>query len=406
MRIIVGRYRRSVRLRLNQIYPGIAAVLLTAVLLRAFFTSGMSVKLEDTLHRAGESPSFVQAVLNFELKGTLPVLPGSDRLQTVIASESTVLSAFAENLRAASGTNAEEVYVLPEDKELPTIEIRDPSDAAPPVENGEAGSGDPPTNIIPVTISPKSESGYDYFGGVYIKNETSMTIDVEKALANQPNLSMSGEGPQVLIIHTHTSEAYTPDEKDNYTPTDTERTEDPNFNMVRVGEAIKEVLEAKGISVIHNTELHDYPSYSGSYTRTLADIEEILKANPTISVVIDVHRDAMITDDGSIYRTVTEIDGTDTAQVMLVMGTGEDGLPHENWKDNLRLAVRIQKKMADTYPTLARPLNLRTERFNQHATNGSMLVEIGTTGNTMQEALAGARLFAECAADVLLQYKQ
>ena len=409
MKIFIRRYGRRKHSSLHRIVPGAIAVFLTAVALRALLASDFGLMIERTLVAAGQNPAFARAAVGFELTGILPIEVGSSELASgLLSSESSVLWAYRDILRESPGIASANVSVVREDAEDRAIDTKDLDASAPPSEStpaqdGQNGAG---SSIVPITISPASPSGYDYADGVYIKNQTSMTIDVNKALTNQPDLSLSSDGPQVLIIHTHTSEAYTPDEQDYYVPTDVERTQDPAFNVVRVGNAITEIFEKRGISVIHNATVHDYPSYSGSYTRTLEEIEKILAQYPSISVVIDVHRDALIADDETVYKTVTTIGDTPTAQVMLVMGTGEDGLSHPDWKDNLRLAVRIQKNMAEKYPTLARPLNLRTERFNQHATKGSMLVEIGASGNTMSEALAGARLFAECAADILVQYQQ
>lgn len=238
-----------------------------------------------------------------------------------------------------------------------------------------------------------------------LTNSTSgLAVELGDYLEREVNLPLSEEGPQILIMHTHGTEAYTMADGDDYTPSDTARTTDENYNMIRVGEEIKAVFEEMGLSVIHDTSLYDYPSYTGSYARSLKGIQSYLEEYPTISVVLDVHRDALIGSDGTAYKvTDTLEDGETVAQVMLVVGSNDGGLEHPDWEDNLTLAAHIQAAMLALHPGFPRPVNLRSQRFNQHMTSGSLLVEVGTSGNTLQEALAGARKFAQAAGKVYLE---
>ena len=213
-------------------------------------------------------------------------------------------------------------------------------------------------------------------------------------------LQPAKKGPQILIVHTHTTEAYTKGKKDKYEETDPARTLNNDYNMVRVGEEMKAVFEDMGLSVVHDTSKHDYPSYNGSYAHALNSIEKYVKKYPTIQVVLDVHRDAIIDSKGVSYAKRTKINGESVAQVMLVVGTNDMGLSHPKWKDHLALAVQMQKKMLAIDKSFPRPIDLRSPRFNGHATPGSMLVEVGTSGNTLQEALAGARYFARAAGEL------
>ena len=213
-------------------------------------------------------------------------------------------------------------------------------------------------------------------------------------------LQPAKKGPQILIVHTHTTEAYTKGKKDKYEETDPARTLNNDYNMVRVGEEMKKVFEDMGLSVIHDTSKHDYPSYNGSYAHALNSIEKYLKKYPTIQVVLDVHRDAIIDSKGVSYAKRTKVNGESVAQVMLVVGTNDMGLSHPKWKDHLALAVQMQKKMLAIDKSFPRPIDLRSPRFNGHAAPGSMLVEVGTSGNTLQEALAGARYFARAAGEL------
>ncbi len=235
---------------------------------------------------------------------------------------------------------------------------------------------------------------------IYITNNTSYDINIEQLLHTSAHPALSGT-PTVLIVHTHTTESYTPEGQANYTPSDTTRTQDKTQNVVRVGEEIKKVLSDRGIRVLHDTTINDYPSYNGSYTKTLGVIEWYLSKYPEIQVVLDVHRDGMTKDDGTKLKVTANIAGQKAAQVMLVIGTDEGGLPHENWRQNLQLGLQIQDQLTKQYPGFARPLNLRKERFNQHATPGSMIVEVGSDGNTLSEAVTAGRYFATALADVL-----
>lgn len=213
-------------------------------------------------------------------------------------------------------------------------------------------------------------------------------------------LKSAEKGPQILIMHTHTTEAYAMDGEDVYQESDPARTTDNNYNMVRVGEEMKAVFEEMGLSVVHDTTAYDYPGYNGSYGRSLAGIQAYLEKYPTIQVVLDVHRDALIDSKGTVYAKTADIDGEKTAQVMLVVGTNDGGLTHPDWKNHFNLAVHLQAAMLAVNPKLPREIDLRAQRFNQHVTPGSLLVEVGTSGNTLKEALAGARLFARAAGEV------
>lgn len=225
--------------------------------------------------------------------------------------------------------------------------------------------------------------------------------DLGALLEQKVNLDFSGEAPRVLILHTHATEAYTPESGWEYTPSGNYRTLDTGYNMVRVGDEITRVLEEAGIPVLHDETLNDYPSYNGSYNKALTRIEQYLAEYPSIQMVIDVHRDAVEYEDGGQMATAATVGGQRSAQVMLVMGTDEGGLSHPGWQDNLAFALKLQVQLERDYPGLARPLSLRTERFNQHATKGSMLVEVGTAGNTLSEALTAAHCFAETLAELI-----
>lgn len=244
-------------------------------------------------------------------------------------------------------------------------------------------------------------SAADQAATVSINNETSYEVDMGECLADPYIIHAEGDGPQVLIFHTHGSESYTPDAAFPYTPTETERTTDTHYNVVRVGDELQSVLEGQGIACEHIRDIFDSPVYTGAYDRSLEAIEAVLAEYPDIQVVIDVHRDSILTEEGDAYKTSCTVDGVEMAQLMFVVGTDDGGLEHPYWRNNLRFVTDLQYRLNRTYPGLMRPVNLRTQRFNQHARPGSMLIEVGSSGNTMTEALAAIRLFgAVLAADL------
>lgn len=236
---------------------------------------------------------------------------------------------------------------------------------------------------------------------VYMDNHTSYDIDIEEFLRAPLSIKPEKGKPFVLIVHTHTTESYTPAGQTTYQDGDSTRTQDKSQNVVRVGDEVAAQLEAAGINVIHDTTINDYPEYNGSYTRTLKVIQSYLDKYPSIQVVIDVHRDGMMKADGTKLKVTADIDGQKTSQVMLYIGSDEGGLKHENWRENLKLGLRIQQSMSAQFPRLARPLNFVKERYNMHATPGSMILEVGSDGNTLEEACAAAKHAGKAIADVL-----
>lgn len=256
-------------------------------------------------------------------------------------------------------------------------------------------------NGVPArTLVPTDPSGYTVCGRVYISNSTDYTLNPQE-LTETFAAEMSGEGPQILILHSHGSEGYTPPAGEEVVWSGNLRTTDSRYNVVGVGDAMAEVFSAAGISVIHDRTLYDYPSYNDAYDRSLAAIQSYLAQYPSIRFVLDVHRDAIEDADGNQYKVVSSVEEGTSAQLTLVVGSDGGGLSHPNWKENLKLAVALQDNILQQYPTLMRPLLLRNSRYNQHATTGSLLVEVGAAGNSPDEAELAGRLFAEKMVEVL-----
>ena len=242
------------------------------------------------------------------------------------------------------------------------------------------------------TLKPSDPSGYTVCGNVYINNGSSAALDASM-LSGGYAASLGAQGPQVLIIHTHATESYTMPAGAEYEASDSFRTTDTRCNMVRIGDEMAQVMSEAGLGVVHDRTLHDYPSYSGSYDRSLKAIEDYLQRYPTISFVLDVHRDAVQDANGNQFKLLCGED-KNAAQLEFVIGSDGGGRSHERWRENLKLACAVQETLYRDYPTLMRPITVRNSRYNQHKTAGSLLVEVGTAGNSLEEAVNGARLFA------------
>ena len=167
------------------------------------------------------------------------------------------------------------------------------------------------------------------------------------------------------------------------------------YNMVSVGTYVAQLLEAAGISVIHDTALHDQPSYNDAYSNSRTSVQAYLEQYPSIRLVLDLHRDAIEDANGNqVAQTVFAGDQT-YASLMLVVGSNYSGLNHPKWQENFALALKLQTQLEGIIPGICRKINLRSQRFNQDLSTGALLVEVGTSGNSRQEALRSAKVLAE-----------
>lgn len=253
-------------------------------------------------------------------------------------------------------------------------------------------------------------SGTRFFNlpnGGQVQNKTSLSntaLLTESALAPAFTIETNGE-PQVLIMHTHTTESFEPCVRSNFDGNFNYRTTDPAYNMVSVGDAITAQLEASGIAVIHDTTIHDYPSYNGSYERSAETVQSILEQYPSICVVLDIHRDA-IQDGNTLVQPVVEIDGRESAQVMIISGCDDGTMGMPNYLQNFHFACRLQNSMESMYPGLTRPILFDYRKYNQNLTTGSLLLEIGTHGNTLEQAQYAGELVGKALAQTLLKLQR
>lgn len=219
------------------------------------------------------------------------------------------------------------------------------------------------------------------YNGVKIKNESKYELTQEMLT---PSIELDDK-KDVIIYHTHTCESYTPSPGFEYTQTGNYRTTDLNFSVVRVGRELKNNLTNYGFNVIHDETYHDYPAYSGSYNRSLVSVKNDLATNPNTQIVIDLHRDAV--GEGGSYAPTVKIGDEYVAQIMFVIGTDGGGLTHSEWVQNLKFAVKIVEKGNELYPGLFKPIMVRNSRYNQHVAKAATIMEIGATGNTMDQCL-------------------
>ncbi len=212
--------------------------------------------------------------------------------------------------------------------------------------------------------------------------------DIGALLAKPLEWNLYGEEPTVLILHTHTTESYTR-QGESYKETSSWRTLEEDYNMIAIGALVAEILEEKGIRVVQDKNLHDYPSYSGSYLRSRQSVREQLKAHSGIRLVLDLHRDAAGTENNQM-RTKAVVNGEASAQLMVVIGTN-----HENYEENLSLGLKLHAQLEQQSPGIMRPLQLRAQRFNQDLSTGALLIEVGAAGNSHQEARIAAEELAK-----------
>ena len=248
----------------------------------------------------------------------------------------------------------------------------------------------------PPPTEPVEETAVPAFGTQeedLVQVNASWEVDTLSLLQQPLSWQLKGEAPTVLIVHTHGTESYEAD--GTYQESSSYRTLDTDHNMVSVGDRVAEILEAGGIRVIHDRSLHDYPAYNDAYPNARQSISQILAENPSICLVLDLHRDAAEDENGNQKRSAVTVDGESSARLMMVMGSDKGNLSFPHWEQNLALAVKLQACLEQKYEGLCKPIQLVTSRYNQDLSTGALLIEVGTAGNTHKEALVAAEHLAE-----------
>ena len=277
-------------------------------------------------------------------------------------------------------------------------------------------ASDPPEDLPAVSITPPKQDGS---GGKVIerkidvgdappnsiasRNSSGRAVDIAAALktALTPRFTDTDE-PQVLVIHTHTTEQYMRYDAGYYNAADRERTTDVTRSVCAAGDALVKTLASHGVVAIHDKTVHDSPQYSGAYTRSAKTVQRYLDEHPSIQVVLDLHRDALTEGASGIVKPTVTVNGKKAAQMMIIAGVvSTDALPNPHTKQNLALAAQWQKALAENYDGLMRPLSTVGSRYNQHLHVGYLLVEIGGEGNTVAEAVYSAQLLGKTLAELL-----
>lgn len=339
-------------------------------------------------------------------------------LITVSLALHTSLFAMAANqLRTISPTEFLMQMILPEytaqpiedDSDTPNVDqasdkTSEETQAPAPADTEEPSAEETPSGdqIRDKDLSADAENGFA------LSNQTKYTPDLwalygaERLTKTADELAAEygADAPIVLIYHTHGTESY--ENGDTVTAATGFRSHNPEETVVAVGEVMTKVLESAGIPVLHLEEMFDMEDWSSAYDNSSAAVRAALEEHPSIQYIFDVHRDALTGEDGAYISSVTEIDSTRFAQLMLVCGTDEGGSGHTEWRDNLSFALTLQATLHTSYSGLMRPINLRTASFYQDLRKGSLLLEVGTSANTLAEAKRSAVLFAAALADHIL----
>ncbi len=237
-----------------------------------------------------------------------------------------------------------------------------------------------------------------------IINTTDYNVDLKDYVNRDYNIgNLSENAPAVLIVHTHGSESYLKNGYDFYSPNEDFRSTDESETVVHIGELLCAELNSLGINTIHDKTMYDLEDFNRSYAFSRDGIKKWLEKYPSIKFVIDVHRDSVFDSEGNNVKPLTTVNGEDCAQLMLVVGTNSGSVYHPNWKENLTFATKLQNQMNILYPTLARPINLRTAAFNQNLTKGSLILEAGSCGNTVEEVERSIKLFAKAYSETIFE---
>lgn len=256
-------------------------------------------------------------------------------------------------------------------------------------------------NTFKIIESHFGDSGLK-FENFYVNNKSGIDLNIAEELSKKPDISIKKDGsPQVLIYHTHTCESFMDKDQGFYFESFYPRTEDKRFSVVRVGDAICESLKKAGIGSIHDTTCHDSPSFNGSYKRSAETIDRNLAEYPSIQVTIDIHRDTIGNNERGKIKPTFRVGDKKAAQIMIMSGCDLDGsMNFSDWEFNLRFALRLQKSAETLYPGMTRSLFFGPVKYNMNKTHSSLLIEVGTEVNTLNEAVYSGTLIGNALVNV------
>jgi len=374
------------------------------------------------MHRSGIRPARAAATLCAGFFLAAAVRGG--RGPALLERAAMASAAFAAPDAAAAALRERYRDLIEEETGAPTPE--DPSEPpapqqlpAPHAQAAPSSSAAPPAQeeIAPPaipdeyrgTVREEDFSGYEggpYYrsGRAWLRNYTDWTSDdLDEILQTPSPIADDGGGPVVLIYHTHATESFTPYDAGIYDMRSNWRSTDTALNMVAVGDVMAAALEARGVGVLHDTELHDYPSYDGSYASSYDSVSDYLARYPSIRVVLDLHRDAIERAEGLIVKPTAVIGGEKYAQLMVISNCDDGSGLIPNWRENLRFAVAFTDAVEARAPGLTRPILFSHRKYNQQLSSGALLLEFGSHANTLAEAKRTARVAGDALADFLLR---
>ncbi len=373
-------------------------------------TSGLLTKIILMLCSLAAFPFLVYITIT-----NMPGLTAAAQKMAVLAAGISMpegTAAMFESATESSYTSANE-QVESELNEIFSSETASEASSAKAVssETYSADTSSKPKNagtINRVTLTAGSAPTYIALSnGASIKNCTSLSYNKVKKTANQkPKFVISGNGdPEVLIMHTHTTESYEPYTRNWFDPSYSSRTTDKTKNVVYVGDKIEAELQKSGIGVLHDFTIHDSPAYTGSYERSAKTVKKYLKKYPTIKVVLDVHRDAIRPDSKNRTAPVAKINGKNAAQVMIISGCDDGTMDYPNYLENLKFSSMLASQAQKDYKNLMRPVLFDYRFYNQNLTTGSILLEMGSDSNSLEEAAYAGELIGKSLSKVLLSLK-
>lgn len=322
--------------------------------------------------------------------------PGStiEFLQEPVLKEEPDLSTETED--EETGAQTEEP---PE--EIPPEEPKPEQEVTPEIPENRRGT------VTETQYFAKEGGIYIAYGNAIIKNCTAHSTEkIKSKLSESHDLSLStamGSLPQVLIYHTHATEGYEPHDSGVFDTAGTWRSTDPDKNMISVGNALESVLNQKGIGVVHDATMHDDPSYNGSYQRSAVTIKGHLDENPTLEICLDIHRDAIEPSEKEIIKPTAVVDGRKAAQIMIISGCDDGSMNMPDYWENLRFAAALADKLEELYPGITRPILFDYRKYNMDLSPGLLLIEIGATGNTLEEAQYSAELLGNALCALLIE---
>jgi len=391
-------------LKMKDILKYLLGIILTGLVI-FFVSKGLGKNNENNssdnniIQKLGKEINFLEGnSMLYALDQTIPVISNVNDEYKNIAKEDDEIQ-DESMLQMMLGTQISSIKGMENIEKSKTIEKSDENNEED-VQDG--GSENNEENVVEnagvqtevITPNPISDGSNTSIGSVKIKNETDYQITED--MFNTDDLTIDNKN--IILFHTHSCESYTSSEKYPYTPTGNFRTTDLNFTVTRVGTELETYLKQYNYNVVHNTDYHDYPAYNGSYTRSLKTVENILQTTPS-DIIIDVHRDAI--GSRSDYAPTVKIGDEEAAQLMFVIGTDAGGLWHQNWKENLKFAIKVQQKANEMYPGLFKTMMLTKSRYNQHTGKYASIIEVGATGNTLEQCLTSMKYLAAVMHEVI-----